>query len=306
MEDIAIIITPREKDLGGFSVHRILPCASHPMVGPFIFFDHLGPAQFPKGHGVDVRPHPHINLATVTYLFDGKIQHRDSLGSDQLIEPGAINWMTAGHGIVHSERTPENLRHSENTLHGIQCWVALPEQYEEVAPEFSHYKAETLPEFNLGSVQLKLLLGRVFEYKSPVKIHSDLFYLEVKIPEETEFNFDLEGRDGAVYVVDGEVSVNQRLIQPHTMVVNQRCKKFNIKGSKNSHLMLLGGTPVGKRYIYWNFVSSSQEKIEQAKMDWANGPGIPGSRFPKVPHDDKEFIPLPEEEPSKNPKGTIM
>lgn len=305
MDNIDTVITPREKDLGGFSVRRVLPCASHPMVGPFIFFDHLGPANFPKGHGVDVRPHPHINLATVTYLFDGKIQHRDSLGSDQLIEPGDINWMTAGHGIVHSERTPENLRHSENTLHGIQCWVALPKQYEEIPPEFSHYAAEVLPEFNLGSVKLKLLLGCAFDHKSPVKIHSDLFYLEVTLPEEAEFSFDLEEREGAVYIVDGEVLVNQQTIQSHTMVVNQRCKKFTIKGLKDSHLMLLGGAFIGKRYIYWNFVSSSQEKIEQAKLDWIKGPGEQGSRFPKIPQDDKDFIPL-SEEPSKNPKGTIM
>lgn len=306
MEDIELVITPRERDLGGFSVHRILPYATHRMVGPFIFFDHMGPATFSAGHGIDVRPHPHINLATVTYLFEGAIRHRDSLGSDQLIEPGAINWMSAGHGIVHSERTPDNLRQSGSRLEGIQSWIALPDDLEEESPSFIHYPAETLPKFEIDGAQLTLLLGNAFDRKSPVAVQSDLFYLDVKFPKGTKLTFPLHGREGAAYIVDGCVHINNQKIDKWDMAVGKRCGSLIIEALDDSHLMLLGGKPVGKRYIYWNFVSSSEQKIEKAKSDWASGPGEPGSRFPKIPQDDKEFIPLPDESNKENSKGTIM
>ncbi len=307
MEEIELIITAHERDLGGFHVRRILPYATHRMVGPFIFFDHIGPATFSINEGVDVRPHPHINLATVTYLFEGKIRHRDSLGSDQFIEPGAINWMTAGHGMVHSERTPEDLRQTGSRLSGIQCWVALPEEFEEIPPNFTHYPRESLPEFKMGNIQLKLLLGIAFDHQSPVKVHSDLFYLYVKIPKGAQMTFPLGGREGAAYIVDGSVRINEKQIDQYMMAVSKQCGDFFLEALQDSQIMLLGGKSVGQRYIYWNFVSSSQEKIEKAKLDWALGPGVLGSRFPKIPHDDKEFIPLPDEELTRgNPKGTIM
>lgn len=307
MNDIELIIPPREKDLGGFQVRRILPYATHRMVGPFIFFDHMGPATFQPNEGIDVRPHPHICLATVTYLFEGKIRHRDSLGSDQLIEPGAINWMTAGRGIVHSERTPDDLRKTGSRVSGIQCWVALPNELEEVAPSFTHYPAPALPEFKINAVQIKLLLGSAFDHKSPVQVHSELFYLEVKLPKGSQLDFPLQGNEGAAYVVSGSVHINEKQIDQHAMAVGKRCGNLFIEALDDAHIMLLGGKPVGERFIYWNFVASSEDKIEQAKLDWKNGPGEPGSRFPKIPHDDREFIPLPKETPSEgNPKGTVM
>jgi redox-sensitive bicupin YhaK (pirin superfamily) len=306
MEEIELIITAHERDLGGFNVRRVLPYPTHRMVGPFIFFDHMGPATFSINEGVNVRPHPHINLATVTYLFEGKIRHRDSLGSDQLIEPGAINWMTAGHGIVHSERTPEELQRSGSRLSGIQCWVALPDEFEEIAPNFTHYPADSLPEFTRENSQLKLLLGTALDYQSPVKVHSDLFYLDVKLPKGAQITFPLEGREGAAYIVEGSVRVNEKQIDQYAMAVGKQCGNLSLQALQDSHVMLLGGQSVGLRYIYWNFVSSSQEKIEKAKSEWARGPGGPGSRFPTIPHDDKEFIPLPDEEHKGNPKGTIM
>lgn len=305
METIELVIPSRERDLGGFSVRRVLPYATHRMVGPFIFFDHIGPAEFAPGQGINVRPHPHINLATVTYLFEGQIHHRDSLGSDQLIEPGAINWMTAGHGIVHSERTPEHLRKSGSRISGIQSWVALPAESEEIAPSFQHYESDCMPEFIIDHVQLKLLLGSAFDHQSPVAVSSDLFYLHVKMPQNTRLSLPLHAREGAVYVVDGKVLVNEQEISQYSMAVGRQCGSLVINALQDSQLMLLGGKTVGKRYIYWNFVSSSEDKIEKAKAEWSNGPGAAGSRFPKIPRDDQEYIPLPDE-PQETPKGTIM
>lgn len=298
-----MIITSRERDLGGFSVRRLLPYATHRMVGPFIFFDHIGPATFPEGHGLDVRPHPHINLATVTYLFEGKIHHRDSLGSDQLIEPGAINWMTAGHGIVHSERTPDDLRATGSKLSGIQCWVALPKEFEEIAPNFTHYPSPSLPEFKVGEVELKLLLGKMFDHESPVKIHSDLFYLNAKLPKGSHLAVPVNEQEVAAYIVGGKVRIYDQEIEQFSLVIAEENKMMTIEAIEETHLMLLGGKPVGERFIYWNFVASSEEKIEKAKLDWLQGPGDKGSRFPKIPGDDREYIPLPETE---NPKGTLM
>ncbi|MBA2654969.1 MAG: pirin family protein [Gammaproteobacteria bacterium] len=306
MENLEIVITAREKDLGGFSVRRVLPY-EHCMIGPFIFFDHMGPAAFAAGHGIDVRPHPHINLATVTYLFEGKIRHQDSLGSDQLIEPGAINWMVAGHGIVHSERTPEDLHREGSKLNGIQCWIALPDEYEEMPPSFTHHPKETLPEFVIDEVKLKLLLGKAFSRTSPVKIYSDMFYVYADFPRNTELTFPTGDNECAAYVVSGKVRINDQEIDHCAMAVAKTKKPLYIEAIEDSKVMLLGGKSVGQRYIYWNFVSSSQEKIEQAKVEWANGPGKAGSRFPLISGDAQEFIPLPNEDSSTlSPKGTIM
>lgn len=305
MNKTQLVIAPRTRDLGGFSVRRILPYATHRMVGPFIFFDHIGPAVFPPGEGLDVRPHPHINLATVTYLFSGEIHHRDSLGSDQLIQPGAINWMTAGKGIVHSERTPDDLRRLGTSMNGIQCWVALPEEYEEIDPSFKHYPANALPEFKIDDVQFKLLLGTAFKFTSPVSVHSDLFYLDAKFKKGARLTLPVDGREAAVYVVEGLLHVDGQELRQLSMAVSQTNADIHIEALEDSHVMFIGGKSVGPRFIYWNFVSSSEQRIEKAKADWRRGPGAAGSPFQTIPGDDKEFIPLPLE-PDKNPKGTIM
>lgn len=300
-----MLITSREKDLGGFSVRRILPYATHRMVGPFIFFDHIGPAEFSPGKGMEVRPHPHIHLATVTYLFSGKIRHRDSLGSDQLIEPGAINWMTAGQGIVHSERTPEDLKKTGGSLHGIQCWVALPQEHEKTSPSFKHHPSTSLPEFSVEGVDCKLLLGKAFGYTSPVEIHSDLFYVDVKMELNQTLNWRNDSREVAVYVVDGKATVNGEEAVICTMVVLKTGEDFTINAKENTRLLLLGGSSVGPRHIYWNFVASLPADIEAAKEDWRKGPGH-SSRFPQIPGDDQDFIPLPPDTVRTNPKGTPL
>lgn len=302
-ENLELIIRSRERDLGGFTVRRILPYATHRMVGPFVFFDHMGPATFPPGKGMDVRPHPHIGLATVTYLFEGKILHRDSLGTSQVIEPGAVNWMTAGRGIVHSERSPDDVRKSGTRMNGIQLWVALPKEHEETAPEFTHHPSNTLPEFEMNGVQIKLLLGSAFDRKSPAPIHSDLYYMEAKFKAGAELTIPASDRESAVYVVNGSVEAEDSALGGQEMAVGKIGKPLRIKASEASHIMILGGKPLeGDRYIFWNFVSSSKEKLEAAKAEWRKGPGSAGSQFPRIPGDDNEFIPLPDEPK----KGTIL
>jgi redox-sensitive bicupin YhaK (pirin superfamily) len=304
MSKIELVIMPREKDLGGFSVRRILPYATHRMVGPFIFFDHMGPAEFHMHEGMDVRPHPHIGLATVTYLFEGKIRHRDSLGSDQLIEPGAINWMTAGRGIVHSERTPDDVREAGGRVNGIQCWVALPNEHEDVAPSFFHHGAASLPKFKIGDVRLNLLVGTAFGHESPVKVYSDIFYLEVLMPKGSQLNFPAGDREVAAYVVDGQVRIDGQAVEPYTMAVLNSGEDLDLEATQESRVLLLGGAPVGERFIYWNFVASSRERLEAAKKEWAPGPSGDSVRFRPVPGDSAEFIPLPDE--PGNPKGTPL
>lgn len=290
-----IAVPGRERDLGGFSVRRILPYALHRMVGPFIFFDHMGPAQFEAGHGINVRPHPHINLATVTYLFEGKIHHRDSLGSDQLIEPGAINWMTAGTGIVHSERTPEDVLSTGQRLNGIQLWVALPTQDEEISPSFTHHPKDSFPMTTLEDVPIKLLLGTGFGMESPVKVHSDMIYAEVKLKRGQEINLPADnGREVGAYVVSGAVKILDQDFEPYSMAIGDVGETLRIKAIEDSLVMLLGGKPMGSRTIYWNFVSSSKERIEEAKKLWVRGPQFGAPRFFPIPGDDQEYIPLPE------------
>ena len=302
---VEVIITSREKDLGGFTVRRLLPYATHRMVGPFIFFDHMGPASLKPNVGVSVRPHPHINLATVTYLFSGKIQHKDSLGSDLPIEPGAVNLMTAGRGIVHSERTPEPELSNGTFLDGIQCWLALPNEAEEMAPTFVHHPKDSLPEFRVGDVELKLLLGTAFGRVSPAKVYSDIFYLTAKMPKGSKLELPVEKREAAIYVVHGAVSVDHQRADRFSMVVGAKGEDLIIESLEETTLMLLGGASVGPRFIFWNFVSSSQERLEQAKAEWKPGPRRESERFPPIPGDDKEFIPLPEES-LPTPKGTVM
>ena len=293
---IELIIDARQKDLGGFSVRRILPYAGHRMVGPFIFFDHMGPATFAPGQGITVRPHPHINLSTVTYLFSGKIEHRDSLGNDRVIEPGAINWMTAGRGIVHSERTPPELLASGSHVNGIQCWVALPEKDEEIAPSFMHHPAPTLPEFRIDDAKIKLLLGQAFGRSSPVEIFSPLFYIDAKIPKGGKLKLPVGTQESAVYVVDGSISIAGAGVHEHAMAVGNPGVDLEIEATADAQLMIIGGEPVGHREIFWNFVSSSKARLEDAKSEWRPGPRTSSQRFPPIPGDDQEFIPLPEDQ----------
>ena len=289
-----IVIKGRERDLGGFNVKRVLPYATHRMVGPFIFFDHMGPADFPPGEGINVRPHPHINLATVTYLFDGVIRHRDSLGYDQLIKPGAINWMTAGTGIVHSERTPDEELKTGQRLEGIQLWVALPLGQEEIPSSFLHYPQDSFSVFTIDEVEIKLHLGSGFKYVSPVPVLSDMIYAEAKMPKGSRLVIPADdGREVAAYVVRGEANIDAQNIEPYTMVVGDPGQPLVVHAKTECLIMIVGGRPVGSRTIFWNFVSSSPERIEDAKKLWVRGPEYGAPRFHPIPGDDKEFIPLP-------------
>ncbi|KIG13033.1 Pirin-related protein [Enhygromyxa salina] len=286
--EVETIIDGQPRDIDGFSVRRILPAAAQRALGPFVFFDHMGPAQLPPGRGLDVRPHPHINLATVTYLFDGEIVHRDSLGTHQPIRPGAINWMTAGRGIVHSERTSAEARDAGPSLHGIQLWVGLPTQFEEVDPEFHHHPADTLPEIERGGARLRVLAGAAFGVTSPVHVFSPLFYVEAIMPKDSEIELPAGYADRAAYVATGSVSCGAETAEVGRMLVFSAGSSPRITATTDARVMLLGGAPLdGPRHIWWNFVSSNRARIEQAKQDWSNG------RFPAVPGDEVEFIPLP-------------
>jgi hypothetical protein len=285
---IELTIEPRERDLGGFSVRRVLPSARRRMVGPFIFFDQMGPTVFAPGQGIDVRPHPHIGLATVTYLFDGEIMHRDSLGCVQAIRPGAVNWMTAGSGIVHSERTDPERRRSGAALHGIQSWVALPADAEEAAPAFHHHPADTLPVIARDGVSMRLIAGSAFGTVSPVTVFSPMFYVDAKFGAGSVLGLSDEHEERAIHVVDGSVSVAGQSVAAGTMAIFKSDTEIEIRARQPARAMLLGGASFGeKRHIWWNFVSSSPERIERAKADWRD------RRFPEIPG-ETEFIPLPE------------
>lgn len=286
---IEVVITPREKDLGGFSVRRVLPAVERRTVGPFVFFDHMGPATFPPGEGINVRPHPHIGLATVTYLFEGEILHRDSLGSELPIRPGAVNWMTAGRGIVHSERTSDEELKRARRLHGIQTWVALPLAHEEDAPAFEHIPADRLPVFREGDAELRLIAGSAYGRPAPFETVVDLFYLEGRIDAGGSLTLPASLGERCVYLVGGGLTIAERALDPTDMAVLEDGGDITLEaGPEGAHVMLAGGPPLdAKRHIFWNFVSSSKERIEAAKADWQEG------RFPKVPGDEEEFIPLP-------------
>jgi len=285
---IETIIEARKRDIGGFSVGRVLPSARRRLVGPFIFFDHMGPVTFASGQGIDVRPHPHINLATVTYLFEGEIVHRDSLGSLQPIRPGAINWMTAGRGIAHSERTGPESRKTGSRLHGLQLWVALPQAHEESDPDFRHYPSATLPEIEMTGARVRVLAGRAYGAASPVRTLSSLFYVEAAIAAGGVLPLPEEHRERAAYVVEGVIRCGEERIESSRMVVLAPGPMPPLRAESGARVVLIGGAPLdGERHIWWNFVSSSRGRIEQAKRDWKAG------RFPPVPG-ESEFIPLPD------------
>lgn len=275
-------------DLGSFNVSRLLPQSQARHVGPFVFFDHLGPAQFAPGKGMDVRPHPHIGLATVTYLFSGAIEHRDSLGNVQTIRPGDVNWMTAGRGIAHSERTPAAARATGQILHGIQTWVALPLEAQEAEPAFHHHAAQELPNFEMGGVRLKLIAGVAFGQRSPVRTFSPIFDLAAEFAAGSALVLPPEYSERAVYATDADLLVGGVTLARGRMVLLPAGEAVEIRAATVAHAMLFGGEPLlGERHLWWNFVSSSRERIEQAKADWVAG------RFGVVPG-ETEFIPLPE------------
>ncbi len=285
---IDLVIDQRRRDLGGFEVGRVLPFAKRHMVGPFVFFDHMGPIDFPPGipRSVDVRPHPHIGLSTVTYLFDGEVMHRDSLGSEQAIRPGEVNWMTAGRGITHSERF-ERARLEGGPMHGIQAWVGLPKEYEEIEPAFDHYASHELPVYESGGLWARLVAGEAFGAKAAVRTHSPLFYVHWRLAEGTRAQLDAQYPERAAYVASGSVEVEGRVFEAGRMLVFGAGQSIVFTAATPAIVMLLGGEPIGERFIEWNFVSSSRARIEQAKADWRAG------RMKLPVHDDAEFVPLP-------------
>jgi redox-sensitive bicupin YhaK (pirin superfamily) len=285
-----LIADAREHDLGdGFVVRRMLPVLQARHVGPFVFFDHMGPVSFPAGKGMDVRPHPHIGLATVTWLFDGAIRHRDSLGSLADIRPGEVNWMTSGRGITHSERTPPDERAAGQKLHGIQVWVALPQADAEVSPEFHHHDRDALPRIRQPGVEAVLIAGNAYGERSPVKVFAPMFFLEVRLEAGAELALPGEHAERGVHVVEGAVRWGELDVGAQQMAVQAGDQPPPLRASEASRLILFGGAPLdGERHLWWNFVASSRERIEQAKATWREG------RFPTVPGDDQEFIPLPD------------
>lgn len=283
------VIVPRARDLGGFSVRRALPAAGRQMVGPFIFFDQMGPAEFLIGTGIDVRPHPHIGLATVTYLFDGEIMHRDSLGSAVAIKPGELNLMAAGSGIVHSERTSAEQKALGPRLFGIQAWAALPKSHEESKPTFAHYDATQLPRITGEGKTVRLIMGQMFGQTSPAEFPHPSFYAEAVLAPGAILPLDADYDERAVYIASGEIDIAGDTFGAGRLLVFRSGDRISILAISQSRLILLGGEPMdGPRHIWWNFVSSSKDRIDAAKADWK------AKRFPFVPGDAEEFIPLPE------------
>jgi redox-sensitive bicupin YhaK (pirin superfamily) len=280
---------PTTHDLGGFKVHRTLPHRERTMVGPFIFFDQMGPATLAPGTGIDVRPHPHINLATVTYLFAGAIEHRDSLGTFQSIEPGAVNLMTAGRGITHSERSPAGLRAEGPELSGIQTWLALPAAKEEIEPAFEHVPADALPLVEGAGAAARVVMGSLWGASSPVTCHSETIYADVDLAPGGAMPIDAEADERAVYLAEGEASLDGLALEPRTLYVLRPGAGATLRSAAGAHVMLAGGAPLdGPRHVWWNFVSSRRERLQQAKEDWRAG------RFALPPDDKEEWIPLPE------------
>jgi redox-sensitive bicupin YhaK (pirin superfamily) len=284
---IELTIEARVRSLGELDVRRVLPAAQRRMVGPFVFFDHMGPAVFPPGQGIAVRPHPHIGLATITYLFEGEIMHRDSLGYAQLIQSGAVNLMTAGRGIVHSERASERELAVTSTLHGIQSWMALPLDREEMEPSFIHYPADDLPTLQHSGCTLRVIMGGAFGAQSPVATYSPTLYFEARMPRGTSLELPAGAKERAAYVVSGAVQIDGREHRDGVLAVAREGSTPSITAVEDSRVMVIGGEPLGARHIWWNYVSSSRDRIERAKRDWVEG------RIGKVPGDD-EFIPLPD------------
>jgi redox-sensitive bicupin YhaK (pirin superfamily) len=292
-----LLLRAHEKDLGGgFIVRRLLPSAQQRAVGPFVFFDHFGPIEAHPQDNHDVRPHPHIGLATVTYLFEGAMQHRDSTGVVQRIEPGAINWMTAGRGVVHSERTPDDLRGSTRTSHGLQLWVALPAQDEEVAPSFSHTPAHLIPRWAWGGASARVLVGRAFDVESPVPTRSPTLYVDLHLARGAQIELPAaSARERAIYAVDGACRVGSTTVESRTMAVLPENETLMLAAPDAPlHCVLIGGEPLGERFMWWNFVSSRKDRIAQAADAWATQPN---AAFPAVPG-ETEFIPLPQKRPA--------
>ena len=286
---LELVIVPRVRDLGdGFSVRRALPHGKRQMVGPFIFFDQMGPVQFIAGQGLDVRPHPHIGLATVTYLFDGRVMHRDSEGNTLEITPGAMNLVTAGRGIAHSERSPASARHGIEGMFGIQSWIALPQAHEETAPSFQHFDAASLPLIEDGGVRARVIAGSAFGKTSPVGMLSEWLYAEVVLAPGACAPLEPDQEERAIYVVEGEVDIAGDTFEGPRLLIFRPGDRITVRALRRARLMFLGGAALeGARYIWWNFVSSRKERIEQAKEDWKTG------RFAPVPN-ETELIPLPE------------
>lgn len=286
---VLVTLAPKPRDLGDhFVVRRALPAIERRMVGPFIFWDEFSPTHFDAGKGLDVRPHPHINLATVTYLFEGEIFHRDTLGSAQAIKPGDVNWMNAGRGIAHSERTAPALRATGSRLAGIQSWVALPEQHEESEPFFTHHDERELPLIDEGGKRVRVIAGTLYGKTSPVRTYSDIFYADARLDAGAALPLDAEHEERGLYLVSGEVEVAGDTFQPGRLLVFRPGDRLTVTARTPARCMLLGGAALGERHVWWNFVSSRKERIEQAKADWQAG------RFGLVPGDEQEFIPLPD------------
>lgn len=285
---IDMVITAKDHDLGGFSVRRLLPAPTQKMIGPWIFFDHMGPANFLPGKGIDVRPHPHINLATVTYLFKGQLLHRDSLGNELTINPGEVNLMVAGRGIVHSERQSDKTKAKDNQLDGLQLWLALPESHEEIAPEFHHYSHSQIPTTTVNDVSIRVLIGSAYDVASPVKTFAETLYIEANLKKGQSLALPTGVTERGLYIVSGKLALQSNILTQHSMTILHPKQPITVIAKEDTQLALIGGETLSRRYIWWNFVSSRKDRIKQAKEDWSNGV------FPKVPGDEEEFIPLPE------------
>lgn len=286
---VEMVLVPRAVDLGEMTVRRALPAKERQMVGPFIFFDQMGRATFEPGQGIDVRPHPHINLSTLTYLFEGEILHRDSLGTEKLIRPGAVNWMKAGRGIVHSERTPLALRESGQRLFGLQLWMALPLHAEEDEPDFVHIRADELPTFDGEGAKGRLIAGSAFGLSSPLQTASDTLYCDLHLEAGRTLQIDVEAEERALYTVAGTLDIDGNSFEPGQLIILRSNVPCQVKATSNARFVVIGGAAMeGPRYLWWNFVSSRPERIEQAKEEWRM------RRFDTVPGDEDEFIPLPD------------
>lgn len=289
MSNIDLIIEERPADIGDFLVGRLLPFRKKRHVGPFVFIDHMGPAEMDENENLDVPPHPHIGLSTLTFLFDGNVIHRDSLGTKMEINPGAVNWMSAGKGIVHSERTPDRLRRQKKTIHGLQIWVALPLDLEDMEPQFSHTEAKDIPSWEEGDLNFKLIAGEALGKKSPVPVHSDLFFIEIKANKTSTVNLgDKLYGESALYILEGKVTNGENDFGPKQILIAKQDSLCEFQIAEGTTVYIFGGIPFPEeRYIHWNFVSSSKDKIEKARNDWKNGV------FDKVPGDEDDFVPLP-------------
>jgi len=286
---IELMVVPNARDIGGFEVRRALPTARRRLVGPFIFFDRMGPAILRAGQGLDVRPHPHIGLSTVTYLFDGRVRHRDSLGTEMVISPGDVNLMTAGRGIVHSERTPQEMRGQAQGISGLQTWIALPDRIEEMAPTFENTSSTALPDFTDNGVTGRVVMGDFEGHRSPVTTFQDTLYADLRLAAGARIKIPAEAEERAIYVLEGDVVISGDRFASDRLLVFRPGDEIVVGSEQGAHFMLFGGASLGsRRYIWWNFVSSSRERIEQAKEEWKTG------RFDIVPGDEKEFVPLPE------------